>query len=286
MAPQITPVILAGGKGTRLWPLVNADRPKPFLRPFSRHSLLQETLLRARDFASPVLITEEHNLARARQDVEDIGVMPAFVLEPEGRGTAAALMLAAMTLRDKPGLMLVMPSDHVIVDPQHIFPAFVTKAASYVGNGIVQIGVPPHSPQTRYGYIEVVRDGTSPYVVTGFIEKPPADKACALIRSGNCFWNTGMFLTSPTCFLSLCAEVRPLLYHAVRSAFEAGAQKKEIFTPDPVLYGAIENISIDHAVLPHCKHLRCCPLPLPWYDTGCWSMFLYLKLRRFMKGHL
>lgn len=286
MPHLITPIILAGGKGSRLWPLTNAKRPKPFLRPFSRYSLFQETLLRVRHFAPPVIVTEEKNLIRAAQEAKALDIHPSFVLEPEGRGTAAALILAALSMQDRDGLMLVMPSDHVIPDPAQIFADTIEEIMHHAADSIILIGAEPSAPETRYGYIEIDREKRAPYPVFSFREKPPLETAQDMIAEGNALWNTGMFLAPPKLFLERCAALKPRLYNDVKAAYESGAREQAVFRPDAGLYREARPDSIDRALLQRCRDLKCCPLPLKWYDAGCWRMFLTLKLRRLKQGSL
>lgn len=282
MAHLITPVLLAGGRGSRLWPLTGTHRPKPFLRPFSQHSLFQETLARVRDFAPPVVITEEQNFAQAAREAKAMDIHPSFILEPDGRGTAAALITAALSLKETDGLMLVMPCDHFIPDPDGLFENIVQDVMHHAQENIVLLGVEPEGPDPRYGYIEIDRAKPVPYPVFGFKEKPPVETAREMIAEGNYLWNTGMFMAPPALFLERCAALRPSLYNDVVKAFEAGSRDQAAFRPSADLYRDIRAESIDRAILQRCKGLLCCPLGLPWYDVGCWSMFLTLKFRRFM----
>lgn len=286
MPHLITPVILAGGKGSRLWPLTNRRKPKPFLRPFSDYSLFQETLRRVRPFNAPVVVTEEPNLARAAQEAKALDITSSFVLEPEGRGTAAALILAALTLENSEGLMLVMPSDHVIPDPDALFPDMIEDVMHHAQDHILLIGVEPASPETRYGYIEIDRERKPPHPVFGFKEKPPLETAREMIAEGNTLWNTGMFLAPPALFLERCAALNPRLFNDVKAAFEGGEWRQAVFRPDAALYREARAESVDRAILQRCRDLKCCPLKLQWYDVGCWSMFLTLKLRRLRRGSL
>lgn len=277
MTQNITPIILAGGKGSRLWPLTSRSRPKPFLRVASEYSLFQETLRRVEGFAPPVIITEDHNLDRAEKEAKALGILPSFVLEPEGRGTSAALLLAAMTLPDKDTLMLINPSDHVIKDPDMIFPDFICDIMHHAREHILLIGVKPDSPETRYGYIEYDTKQQPPHTVFSFKEKPPLETAREMIAEGQCLWNTGIILYHAGLFLERCAALKPRLFNDVSRAFENGLRSRAVFRPHEQDYLDIQADSIDRAILQRCPDLKCCRLPLPWYDAGCWSTYLRLK---------
>lgn len=246
----------------------------------SEYSLFQETLRRVQGFGDPVIITEDRNLERADKEAKALGFFPSFVLEPEGRGTAAALILAAMTLPDPDGLILALPSDHVIEDPDNIFPDFIGDIVHHARTSILLIGVKPDAPETRYGYIEYDTDQPSPHTVFGFKEKPPLETARDMIDEGQSLWNTGMILCHAGMFLERCAALKPRLFNDVKTAFENGVRDHAVFRPNTPDYLDIIPNSIDRAILQRCPDLKCCPLPLPWYDAGCWSMYLRLKFTR------
>ena len=201
---MLHPVVLVGGSGTRLWPLSRKTYPKQFLPLASKHSLLQETLLRLRDLdvAAPVfLCNNEHRFLVAEQ-VQELGVKPeALILEPKARNTAPAIAAAALILlrQNSDALMLVLPSDHVIKNVP-AFHAAVNRAMEIAEQGfLVTFGIKPHCAETGYGYIQrgesFDQDTAIPaYRVSCFEEKPDQITAENYVASGEYSWNGGMFL--------------------------------------------------------------------------------------------
>ncbi len=204
--PQIHPVILSGGSGTRLWPMSREHYPKQLLPLCSDQSMLQDTAARVRDagrFAAPLLVcNQEHRFIIAEQ-VRQIGLAPrAIMLEPVARNTAAAAAVAALTLAetDPDALLLLLPADHLIRD-QDAFLAAVDTAAAVAADGrLVTFGIVPHAPETGYGYIRrgaaIAGHASS---VAAFVEKPSRAVAEEFLATGDYLWNSGMFLFPLAC---------------------------------------------------------------------------------------
>ena len=225
---QITPVILAGGGGARLWPASRPDRPKPLLKLLGPRSLLQETAARfAGDarFSAPMLSVGQAFAAACRSDLTEIGARPALtVSEPEGRNTAAAIAAAAVAAEEG-ALLLMAPADHAIGDPASFGDA-VARAAATVGNGLAVFGVTPDRPETGYGYIlpaaAAAAAGQALRPIDRFTEKPNAAAAEKLIAAG-ALWNAGLFLGRRESFLAAFAALAPHLLAAVTAALPTGA---------------------------------------------------------------
>jgi mannose-1-phosphate guanylyltransferase len=195
--PEIVPVILAGGRDPQLWPLTHSKRAKAFLSLGTGLSFFQRTVLRVRAFAPPLIVCDERHKELAQDQLKLIkSEYRAIIHEPESKGTAAAVALAAHYLKGQGLLMLVMPSDHILKNVR-AFEKAVIESLAYTIDHMVLFGVKPTAPETEYGYI-VTEMGKAPCrPVRKFIEKPSLEDAQALMMRPDCLWNTGMFLTRP-----------------------------------------------------------------------------------------
>src|SRR5512138_484518 len=222
---MIQPVILCGGSGTRLWPLSREHHPKPLHALNGERTLLQETAARLQGLAAigePLVICNEVHRYMVRSQLERIGARPkAILLEPQGRGTAPALTLAAVhaVTSDDP-VLLAMPSDHYIVDPA-AFRRAVERGASLAQQGyIVTFGVPPTAPETGYGYIRAGQAlGADGAYIETFVEKPDAAAAREYLASGRFFWNSGIFAVRASVWLDAIAAFRGDMFTACERAY-------------------------------------------------------------------
>lgn len=276
---NVVPVVLCGGKGLRLRPLSRPSCPKPFLRLGAAHTMLQETLLRVRPCAAPVLVMNAMMRERAAENMRAISLRPRYaILEPCGRNTAPALAAAAALLDDD--IMLVLPSDHWIGNPEALLQA-VEKAVPRARDGwIVSFGIRPRRVETGFGYIRrgpVVGDGI--HRIDRFVEKPPREIAKVLIRSGTCDWNSGIFLLSARTARQELERFEPALMRAARDAAETA-------TVDGVwrtLGGGFADcpaLSIDVALMERSDKTLVVPVDLDWSDMGTWPAVI----RRAMTG--
>ncbi|MFZ5706903.1 MAG: mannose-1-phosphate guanylyltransferase/mannose-6-phosphate isomerase [Pseudomonadota bacterium] len=269
----ITPVILSGGSGTRLWPLSRSHRPKQLLPLTGEKTMLQMTSERCRDgscFAPAIIVTNAlHATEIARQLAED--APSAIILEPAGRNTAPAIALAALeSAPDAP--LLVMPSDHVIEDVP-AFHAAIAAALPLVEQGwLVTFGITPDKPETGYGYIrrgESVAPGVQK--VDAFVEKPDLARAADYVADGNYSWNGGIFLFRADAYLAALDRFEPEMVAAVRASLEGAAREGRMVIPAAEAFLSAKSESIDYAVMEKAERVAVVPVEMGWSDVGSWD---------------
>ncbi|WP_282604570.1 mannose-1-phosphate guanylyltransferase/mannose-6-phosphate isomerase [Pelagibius sp. Alg239-R121] len=279
----ITPVILAGGSGTRLWPLSREDNPKQFCNLFGGESLYQTTLRRVSDterFAAPIVLTNKCHKTLAETQAGTIGVTPAaIVCEPMGRDTAPAIALAALLAGGEMEdvHLLVLPSDHRIEAPA-LLQAAIDSASAQIERtpSLVTFGIAPDRPETGYGYLRagsmnLNQNGHHSFAVEDFIEKPDRSKAERLIADNDVYWNAGIFLFSGRLLIKELQRHAPEVLKSVRMAITHGDWHGLCFEPQAHAFGSAPKLSIDYAVME--KTRDCCVFPVKpgWSDMGSWS---------------
>ena len=272
---QITPVILSGGSGTRLWPMSCDERPKQLLALTAARTMLQLTALRASDdarFAPPIVVANAAHAAMIEAQLADVGITPAaLILEPTGRNTAPAIALAALAAPPQSPL-LVMPSDHVI-DDVAAFHRAIAAALPLVADGwLATFGITPDSPQTGYGYMRV-GEAIAPGVhrVARFVEKPDEITAQAMLDEGDYVWNGGIFLFRADKFLGALAIHAPGILAACQAAMGAGERDGRRLHPDGQAFAACPSESVDYAVMEKADRVAVVPVAMGWSDLGCWD---------------
>ena len=276
---RVTPVILSGGTGTRLWPLSRQSYPKQLLALAGDRTLLQEAVLRAGDravFRPPIIVANvEHRFVIAEQ-LRAIGAEGArIVLEPIGRNTAVAVATAAFlaTQDDADAIILVMPSDHVIADPIGFGSAINAAVAAAESGSLVLFGVRPDRPETGYGYIRpgtVLPAGEGVRSVSAFVEKPDLETARRYIAEGY-LWNSGIFLLPAAGVLSALAELAPAVLAAARAALSASTADLDFIRLDEEALAAAPAVSIDRAVMEKTEYAAVLPVDFGWSDAGTWA---------------
>ncbi len=274
---KITPVILCGGSGTRLWPLSRKSFPKQFVPLIDNKSLLQLTLERVAQInssgTSPAAIcvaAEDHRFLVA-EAMQAAKVKGQIILEPVARNTAPAMALAALQAAAQ-DLLLFCPSDHHIPDAQ-AFATMVQQGSHAARQGaIVTFGVVPSFPSTAYGYIEQgAASGDGSFGVARFIEKPHTDKAQALILQGNVLWNAGIFLAQASTLLEALQQHAPDILQSCQQAMAQAAPDQQFVRPEPEAFSACRSESIDYAVLERHKQVAVVPFAGAWSDVGSWN---------------
>lgn len=275
---MILPVIVAGGTGSRLWPLSRQLNPKQFL-PLAdaEMSMLQATILRLRglDAATPQLICNEQHRFLAAEQLRQLDMEHASILlEPVGRNTAPAIALAALqACKDgQDPVLLVLAADHLIQDVP-AFHASIQAALPLAQDGkLVTFGVVPDRAETGYGYIEKgPAVGTGGFAVNRFVEKPDLATACDYLASGNFFWNSGMFMFQASRYLQELERFQPQILVACRKALEGGTQDMHFTRVDTDVFAACPDDSIDYAVMEKTADAVMVPLDAGWSDIGSWS---------------
>lgn len=270
---KITPVVLCGGSGTRLWPRSRVSKPKPFLPLVGDQTLFAATLLRCADsarFDPPVVVTGAQHLAH----VEEQLAVPAgeIIVEPAARNTAAAIALAALRLPPE-AIMLVCPSDHHIADCAAFTAAAQAAATLAAKDWMVSFGIQATAPETGFGYLKrggAIGSGPGAQVAQ-FVEKPDRARAEQFVASGDYAWNGGIFAFRAGAFLAELERHRPEIAAAARAAVEQGHAEGRRFHPDPAAFARIKSESVDYAVMENTARAAMVPVDMGWSDIGSWE---------------
>jgi mannose-1-phosphate guanylyltransferase / mannose-6-phosphate isomerase len=270
----VSPFILCGGAGTRLWPISREAFPKQFHKLSGPESLFQQTFGRLSGdlFADPCVIASHRHRFLVAEQLEEIGATSRTILEPTGRNTAPAACIAALIAAESdPGaLVLLAPSDQVIGDKE-AFARTVSLGISAAADGaLVTFGVEPDCPHTGYGYIETEKSNLPDFKVKRFVEKPSREAAEEFVNSGCFYWNAGIFLFKASTLLALLETHAPSIIETCRRSL-AEATEDLGFLRLADVYKDAPSISLDYAVAEKADNLRCVPLGTPWSDVGSWS---------------
>lgn len=287
---NVTPVILCGGSGTRLWPMSRTGFPKQFLCLTGNESLFQQAANRLASLgqensqvAAPLIVCGEEHRFLVSEQLREVGIsLGAALLEPIGRNTAPALTLAALaaTEKNQDPVLVVIPADQA-VSSANAFTAAVQKSIEQAALGnIVILGVCPDRPETGYGYIrteknEDISSWKMPLQVTAFVEKPNQVTAEAYINDGSYFWNAGMFVLRASVWLKALETFRPDISQACQIAWASKKQDAHFIRPGKEEFLAIPSDSVDYAVMEHCPGsafpIQMVRLDAGWSDLGAWD---------------
>lgn len=276
---MITPIIMAGGTGSRLWPLSRELYPKQFLTVTGEQSMLQQTVARLSGLkhTAPVLIcNEEHRFIAAEQMRIGGFAHSGIILEPVGRNTAPAIALAALqavnnAAEGEEPILLVLAADHVI---QNItaFESAVQNALPFAeSNQLVTFGIVPTAPQTGYGYIRLGEQSGNAFTVSEFVEKPNLATAQEYLSSGNYYWNSGMFLFKASRYLEELAKFSPEILDVCKKSIAAPEQDLEFIRVNKAIFETCPDDSVDYAVMEKSKSVVVVPMDAGWSDVGSFS---------------
>lgn len=277
-AAKITPVILCGGSGTRLWPLSRHKAPKQFMALGDEPSLFQQALQRLdsnKIYGAPVILTNNEHRFQVAEQAQQIGVkLGGILLEPSARNTAPAIAAAALHVKasKKPDLLHVLPSDHLIEDDKIYRTAIEDAAKAAMDGYLVTFGIKPNGPATGYGYIkasEALENGAN--LVAKFTEKPSLDKAKAMLEEGGYSWNSGMFLFKADTLLEELEAFEPEMIKTVSKAVQDAVIDLDFIRLDEASFEKAKNISIDYALFEPTKKAALISAEIKWSDIGSWK---------------
>jgi len=267
-------VIMAGGSGTRLWPLSRAAHPKQFLALHGEDTMLQATFKRldGLDIQSSVTICNEEHRFFVAEQLREIDRLGSIILEPVGRNTAPAIALAAFSSQEgEDPLLLVLAADHVIQD-EAAFTKTVSSAIPLAEAGmLVTFGIVAHEPNTGYGYIKKGGSQGPGFAVDAFVEKPSLDVAKEHLESGDYFWNSGMFLFKASRYLEELKKHSPDIYEACQLSMEGTLKDNDFLRVNEAVFAACPSDSIDYAVMEKTDDAVVVPMDAGWSDIGSWS---------------
>jgi len=281
---QVQPVIMAGGSGTRLWPLSRAGYPKQFLVLSGNESLFQLAARRLAALASPefelagpcIVGNEEHRFLVLDQLRETRQEPSSVLLEPMGRNTAPALTLAALAALEggQDPVLVVTPADQTVTNPV-AFTAALQQAVRIAADGAIAIlGITPDRPETGYGYIRTLEDGAG-LAVAQFVEKPNLETAQRYLAEGGYYWNSGMFVLRASVWMKALERFRPDIATTTRASWDARKTDAKFVRPGKAEFAAVPSESVDYAVMERCPGtdigLRMVALDAGWNDLGAWE---------------
>jgi len=281
---MIIPIILAGGSGTRLWPLSRKIHPKQFISLLNETSLFQDTLTRLpKEALDPIVIcNEDHRFLVAEQAREINVTLNSIILEPIGRNTAPAIALAAIkVLNDfENPILIVLAADHKIENKSAFHDAIKIAHKLAENNKLVTFGIIPQSAETGYGYIEIEKTDKAEYFdIKSFVEKPNKKNAINFLNSGNYLWNSGMFMFNASVYLSELNKFEPEILTSCKKSLSNEFKDLEFIRIDKKEFCKSPNQSIDYAVMEKTNKAKVVPLDAGWSDVGSWDALMDSKIK-------
>ncbi|MBY6203110.1 mannose-1-phosphate guanylyltransferase/mannose-6-phosphate isomerase [Maritalea mobilis] len=276
----IYPVLLAGGSGTRLWPLSRKSYPKQFSKFMGEYSLFQSSAQRLSGdlFTAPVVVTGDPFRFIVTEQLAAIRQAPqAVLIEPSARNTAPAIAAAALLLeaQDPDAVMLIAPSDHVIPDTESFRAAVEAALPAAAEGNIVTFGIAPTRAETGYGYLELAESAkasaATPQRLARFVEKPNVEQAASMLADGGFLWNAGIFLASAATLRDAYDAHAPKVLSDTKAALDAATTDLGFTRLDPAAWDALDDVSIDYAIMEKAANLAVMPYTGKWSDLGSWD---------------
>jgi mannose-1-phosphate guanylyltransferase / mannose-6-phosphate isomerase len=277
---SLTPVLLAGGLGKRLWPISRQSCPKQFVNFLGNNTLFQQSALRFISsneivFSKHITITNSDYRFIVSDQFQKVGIDPGPILiEPETKNTAPAILAAAIyaEANNKNSVLVVAPTDHLIPDTRAFHNAILQGKKEVLDGKIVTFGIPPTRPETGYGYLSISKQSKNEaLVVNKFLEKPDIKTAETMFRSGNYLWNAGIFLFKATDMIELFRKFEPDIWKLVTTAIETSDIDLGFLRINPEPWSKLKNISVDYAIMEKAKNIIAVPFPSKWSDLGGWD---------------
>jgi mannose-1-phosphate guanylyltransferase len=278
-------VVMAGGEGSRLWPVSRSSFPKQFIDLVSGNSMLQDTILRVDESCreEPYIICNDSTRFLVAEELQNINVFNAnIILEPVGRNTAPAIALAAAhAMKDDDPVMLVLSADHVILDKSKFHIAVEIALQQALDGNLVTFGIVPSHPETGYGYIKKSKgcDSDKAFSVSAFVEKPNLEKAKDYISSGDYLWNSGMFMFRASRYLEELKKFEPKIHSICIEAVKQASEDLDFIRISEEIFQDCPNISIDYAVMEKTGAGVVVPLDAGWSDVGSWSSLYEVSVK-------
>jgi mannose-1-phosphate guanylyltransferase len=274
----IAPVILLGGSGTRLWPVSRKNHPKQFLNLTGEQTLLQATISRLEGIEGlqkPLILCNEEHRFTAAEQLHNMGCTDSdIILEPVGRNTAPAVAIAALRALEKndDALLLVLPADHVIQNEAAFHNAIAIAKQAATDNSLVTFGIVPKQAETGYGYIRRGESiGDSLYKVDKFVEKPDLETALEYVKSGDYYWNSGMFMFKASAFLDELEKFNPEIVTQCKKSLKKSEHDLDFIRLNKEEFTKCPSDSVDYAVMEKTNKAITVPLDADWNDIGSWS---------------
>lgn len=272
---KIKLVLIAGGSGSRLWPISRSAFPKQFLNLTSERTMLQDTIERTLGIdidSINVICNEEHRFLVADQ-LKDEDKLDSIILEPSGKNTAPAIALSAME-KDEDEILLVLPSDHLIKNTIEFQKTIKNAIPLALDDKLVTFGIVPNEPNTAYGYIKKGLEYENGYIVDSFTEKPNLKNAIKFLESGQYFWNSGIFIFKSSVYLKELKKHRPKIYSSCRNAQDKKVKDSYFTRPGKTEFLSCPDESIDYAVMENTSNSIVVSLDADWSDLGSWNALL------------